>query len=71
MCKKKFNEVVAYRIDRYYMENKGSSGSFVPPGRPRKWKEKAMQTFQQTIEEAVEGMQIYSVVDKPVGWVAV
>ncbi|CAB3411296.1 unnamed protein product [Caenorhabditis bovis] len=47
------------RIDRFYMENRrASANAFVPPGRPRKWKEKALQVLEKTVESRIEGNQL-------------
>uniref|UniRef100_A0A8R1ERK2 Uncharacterized protein n=2 Tax=Caenorhabditis japonica TaxID=281687 RepID=A0A8R1ERK2_CAEJA len=47
------------RIDKFYTDarNKNSS-AFVPPGRPRRWKEKALQSLEKTVVFRVEGNQL-------------
>ncbi|CAI5442022.1 unnamed protein product [Caenorhabditis angaria] len=47
------------RIDKFYMDNKQTnSNAFMPPGRPRRWKEKALQALEKTVVFRIEGNQL-------------
>lgn len=45
------------RVDAYAVQRQKQSG-FLPPGRPKKWKERAMQVLAQVVAERIEGNQI-------------
>ncbi|XP_069814291.1 exocyst complex component 3 isoform X1 [Dendropsophus ebraccatus] len=44
------------KIDRRMMDRKKQTG-FIPPGRPKKWKEKMFQVLDKTIGTRIEGTQ--------------
>jgi exocyst complex component 3 len=39
------------------MQRQRQSG-FLPPGRPKKWREKAMEVLEKAVEQRIEGTQI-------------
>lgn len=47
------------RIDKFYMDARSkNSSSFVPPGRPRNWKDKALAALEKTVDNRVYGNQL-------------
>ncbi|CAD6198529.1 unnamed protein product [Caenorhabditis auriculariae] len=47
------------RIDKFYMDNqKANANAFVPPGRPRKWKQKTLEVLEKTAVFRIEGNQL-------------
>ncbi|CAO4365902.1 unnamed protein product [Caenorhabditis nigoni] len=47
------------RIDNFYMDARSkNSSAFVPPGRPRNWKEKALRSLEKTVVNRVDGNQL-------------
>ncbi|CAI2325577.1 unnamed protein product [Caenorhabditis sp. 36 PRJEB53466] len=47
------------RIDKFYMDARAkNSSAFVPPGRPRRWKQMALRCLEKTVEGRVEGNQL-------------
>ncbi|CAL2033433.1 unnamed protein product [Caenorhabditis brenneri] len=47
------------RIDKFYMDAKSkNSSAFVPPGRPRNWKNRALWTLEKTVANRVDGNQL-------------
>lgn len=48
-----------FRIDKFYMDAREKSASaFVPPGRPRRWRERAFRVLEKTVVSRVEGNQL-------------
>jgi exocyst complex component 3 len=39
------------------MQRQRQSG-FLPPGRPKKWREKAMEVLEKAVEQRIEGTQV-------------
>ncbi|GMT16111.1 hypothetical protein PFISCL1PPCAC_7408 [Pristionchus fissidentatus] len=46
------------RIDRYYVERRVPMNNFMPPGRPRRWREKAMFIIEESVWTRVSMSQI-------------
>uniref|UniRef100_A0A0R3S2D1 Exocyst complex component Sec6 n=1 Tax=Elaeophora elaphi TaxID=1147741 RepID=A0A0R3S2D1_9BILA len=46
------------RIDQYYMDQRSSTNDFIPPGRPRKWREKCLEVIASTVKQRIEGNQL-------------
>jgi len=40
-----------------YIQRQRQSG-FLPPGRPKKWREKAMEVLEKAVAQRVEGTQV-------------
>ncbi|GMS85782.1 hypothetical protein PENTCL1PPCAC_7957 [Pristionchus entomophagus] len=46
------------RIDRYYLERRIPMNNFMPPGRPRRWRESAMLIIEESVWNRVNVSQI-------------
>ncbi|KAK3576091.1 hypothetical protein CHS0354_032215 [Potamilus streckersoni] len=45
------------KLDTVYLEKSRQNNGFMPPGRPKRWKEKCFQTLLKSIENRIEGNQ--------------
>ncbi|XP_057336506.1 exocyst complex component 3 [Microplitis mediator] len=45
------------KADQFAIQRQRQSG-FIPPGRPKKWKEMAMQTLEKSVANRIEGTQV-------------
>lgn len=45
------------RADTFALQRQKQSG-FIPPGRPKKWKEMAFDVLQQSVDQRIEGTQV-------------
>lgn len=46
------------RIDQYYIDRQSSTNDFMPPGRPRKWRQKCLEVIASTVKQRIEGNQL-------------
>uniref|UniRef100_A0AC35UD11 Exocyst complex component Sec6 n=1 Tax=Rhabditophanes sp. KR3021 TaxID=114890 RepID=A0AC35UD11_9BILA len=46
------------RIDKYYVSRQSASYTFMPPGRPRKWRKKLFEVLKDSVADKIEGTQI-------------
>lgn len=46
------------RIDQYYVDRLNTNDNFMPPGRPRKWRQKLFEVLNNTVTQRVEGNQL-------------
>uniref|UniRef100_A0A1I8EWE1 Uncharacterized protein n=1 Tax=Wuchereria bancrofti TaxID=6293 RepID=A0A1I8EWE1_WUCBA len=46
------------RIDQYYIDRQASTSDFMPPGRPRKWRQKCLEVIASTVKQRIEGNQL-------------
>ncbi|MCP9260184.1 Exocyst complex component 3 [Dirofilaria immitis] len=46
------------RVDQYYADRRSSTNDFMPPGRPRKWRQKCLEVIASTVKQRIEGNQL-------------
>ncbi|OZC07540.1 exocyst complex component 3 family protein [Onchocerca flexuosa] len=46
------------RIDQYYIDRQSSTNNFMPPDRPRKWRQKCLEIIASTVKQRIEGNQL-------------
>lgn len=47
-----------FRIDQYYMDRRVATNDFIPPGRPREWRQKCLEVIASTVKQRIEGNQL-------------
>lgn len=46
------------RIDKYYLDRRTVTNNFMPPGRPRAWRQKCIEVIAKTVRQRIEGNQL-------------
>ncbi|VDM41488.1 unnamed protein product [Toxocara canis] len=46
------------RIDKYYLDRRSATNNFMPPGRPRGWRQKCLEVIAKTVHQRIEGNQL-------------
>ncbi len=47
-----------FRIDAYYADRVTSHSGFMPPARPRRWRQTCFDTIETTVRHRIEGNQL-------------